>query len=157
MTEAEIMKALECCVGDEYGYEVCHECPFCEVSNCNEGLMRAIIALINRKNAESDEKDAEIEEYKERFEMLDSNSQMAIGYADALEERARAEAIKEFAETAALYTVQYAFDFVREFIREKTKLDPVYSFNPTENELKKYFEEAKYFMGEIAKEMGVEL
>lgn len=89
LTEAEIMKALECCKSRETGK--CDRCILSLQGRECKNLTFFILDLINRKNAE-------IEEYKERFEMLDSNSQMAIGYADALEERAKAEAIKEFAE-----------------------------------------------------------
>lgn len=112
LTEAEIMKALECCAESHCK----KECAYFGESRCNDLLILDTLSLINRKNAECKncgirtsesieklqkqiaEKTAEIEVYKERFEMLDSNSQMAIGYADALEERARAEAIKEYKE-----------------------------------------------------------
>lgn len=116
MTEAEIMKALEC------------------LASQGEYTVQNALDLINRKNAE-------IEVYKERFEMLDSNSQMAIGYADALEERARAEAIKEFADRlkeAGAKSVEVAFygngTETIEFITLRTNL-----------------------VDQIAKEMGVEL
>lgn len=73
------------------------------------------------------------------------------------DENIKSKAIKEFASEASLYTVQYAYDFVRRFIREKTKLDPVYAFNPTEEELNEHYAEVRDIMGAIAKEMGVEL
>jgi hypothetical protein len=94
MTENEIMKALECCLKNDISCEYCEECPNLAMGSiCMDNMMRDSLDLINRKNAEN-------EGYKERFETLDPNSQMAIGYADALEERARAEAIKEFVKNA---------------------------------------------------------
>ena len=120
-SEAEIMKALECCKTDNCG----KHCPFYEYADCMDRLDNLLLDLINRKNAE-------IEEYKERFEMLDSNSQMAIGYADALEERARAEAIKEVLQRA----------------RGKVCCIPQHHFT---------LEQVLCDIDQIAKEMGVEL
>jgi cytochrome c2 len=93
MTEAEIMKALECCIKSSHFGE-CFEngCPLVSEEGCKVGketLYPHLLDLINRKNAE-------IEEYKKRFEMLDANERIAIGYADALKEQARkfAEMVK---------------------------------------------------------------
>jgi hypothetical protein len=91
MTDNEIIKALECCDGTLAG---CTECPnyknrfYCTIE-------KDALDLINRQKAE--------------IERLKSEAQMADGYADALEERAKAEAIKEFAERLKGYLKEHAW------------------------------------------------
>ena len=80
MTDTEIIKALECCPQ----HIMCGHCPFRNVENCMSALYVDALDLINRQKAE--------------VERLKAEAQMADGYADALEERAKSEAIKEFAE-----------------------------------------------------------
>ena len=56
MTEAEIMKALECCVtsGDftKSQIEICSPCPYFNFGDCTGALKANTLDLINRKNAE---------------------------------------------------------------------------------------------------------
>ena len=80
MTETEIMKALECCSKDEInGLNI-----FTYGDVPMRSLLKYALALLNRKDAKIG---------KLNFE----NLQM-IASIKGLEERARAEAIKEFAE-----------------------------------------------------------
>ena len=82
-TDEEIVKALECC--QSHTITDCRDCPNrASGDNCVNELMRNALDLINRQKAE--------------IERLKAEQMMAEGYADALEERAKAEAIKEFAE-----------------------------------------------------------
>ena len=83
MTDNEIIKALECCFGGE-GLCPRQQCPFYEKCKNDESLAMYALDLIKRQKAE--------------IERLKAEADMADGYADALEERAKSEAIKEFAE-----------------------------------------------------------
>lgn len=78
MTEAEIMKALECC--EAYNYDACSECPFNRNADCAFAVATNCLDLLNRKNAENE---------KLNFE----NLQMIASIKNL-----KAEAIKEFAE-----------------------------------------------------------
>jgi hypothetical protein len=88
MTEAEIMKALECCGNqlDCVGCECVENCP----QDINE-LNGLAFDLINRKNAENEKLCGEVDE------LIIAKDQL-FDEAEALIEKARAEAIKEFAE-----------------------------------------------------------
>ena len=119
MTDKEIIKALECCAMQSY--PACRECPYHEQysnKNCIAKRNVDIEALINRQKAEISElqhkKNTDLEikliamrgaanSYKAEVERLEAESQMADGYADALVERAKSEAIKEFAELIKKY------------------------------------------------------
>lgn len=84
-TDEEIVKALECfsvgvgCKGCPFIDQGCFDC-----GNIPTEFSESVLALIKRQKAE--------------IERLKAEQMMAEGYADALEERARAEAIKEFVE-----------------------------------------------------------
>jgi hypothetical protein len=81
MTEAEIMKALECCFKKGLLCESCDECPNMAMgSMCMDNMIRDAIDLINRKNAEIEEKSNRLREILPIVAEL------------------KAEAIKEFAE-----------------------------------------------------------
>lgn len=79
MTDEQIIKALECCM---YGHE-CEGCPYIGEGLCSDKMKKDALDLINRQKAE--------------IERLKAESQMADGYAEALVERTKVEAIKEFA------------------------------------------------------------
>lgn len=49
MTEAEIMKGLECCKA--YNYDACSECHFNRNADCAFSVATNCLDLINRKNA----------------------------------------------------------------------------------------------------------
>ena len=74
MTDNEIIKALECCIHDDYDY--CKECPYLKNKPCHEGLIQDAFDLINRQKAEIERLERHTEMYHE----------------------VRAEAVKEFAE-----------------------------------------------------------
>ena len=80
MTDNDIIKALECCAS-----EGCKNCPYdskCGISESN--MPKDALDLINRQ--------------KVQIERLKAESNMADGYEDALVERTKSEAYKEFAE-----------------------------------------------------------
>lgn len=89
MTDREIIKALAKCSNSSNG---CSGCPLFSsawredgksIVKCQGELIRYALELIIRQKAE--------------IERLKAEAQMADGYADALEERAKVEAIKELA------------------------------------------------------------
>ena len=84
LTESEIMKALECCSTGLA--EDCAECP--HESNCLKVSLEGLaLDLINRKNAEI-----------ERLEKAIEVQEIMLGNQDRAIKKAKAEAIKEFAE-----------------------------------------------------------
>ena len=101
MTETEIKKAWEyCSTGGK-----CGKCPLFEIPGCNLILSKATIDLINRKEAEIDrltkveKSHQELNgELRQEVERLNFENLQMLASIKGLEERARAEAIKEFAE-----------------------------------------------------------
>jgi hypothetical protein len=87
MTEAEIMKALECC--NTNNYDDCCECPLYYEADCAFPLAVNCLELINRKNAEIERATKEV----------DRLSQVVL-YHDGQISDARAEAIKEVLQRA---------------------------------------------------------
>ena len=88
ITEAKIMKALECCYNAK-----CSECPY-EI-RCIKIMVKDAIDLINRKNAENAEKDAEIKRLQDENLIL---QEKRINFLDRLDigKRAGDQAIEEF-------------------------------------------------------------
>ena len=96
MKDTEIIKALECCIGKSD----CLSCP-CEKGasiECLDDLHRYALDLINRRKAE-------IEQLKIENRIL---SQKRVSFPERLEvdRKARAEAIKEFAEKLRISFLQ---------------------------------------------------
>lgn len=154
LTEAEIMKALECCKKRE-----CCDCPrvgkFENVFLCYADLTHYSLNLINRKNAEI-----------ERLTVTMNAFGLGMKRESERADSARAEAIKEFAERVkeemkptlfALFVIgeilvavskshissEKAFDDMREVLSRKGVIPSRFRFEK--------------FLDQIAKEMGVEL
>ena len=85
MTDNEIIKALECCVGDADGKD-CVGCLLFEFSDCQEQLNVAALDLINRQKAD-------IERLREINSLLTEVGQETQKRYEA----AKAEALLEFA------------------------------------------------------------
>ena len=93
LSESEIMKALECCAA--YNYDNCAECPMNECSDCDRRLPNLALELLNRKNAENAEKDAELERRtKDRYLCHQDGKIELLPRTDL--DKIRAEAIKFF-------------------------------------------------------------
>ena len=104
MTDNEIIKALECCSQNNG----CESCPYMWMGHCTEQLPEDALGLINRQNAEIDglkianekmyeagkEQEAEIERLCSVVDKTDAAYFQKVSEVD----RAKAEAIKEFAE-----------------------------------------------------------
>lgn len=90
MTDEEIMKALECCCN--YGLLKCQKCPKqSDSKTCMYDLSKDALDLINRKDAEN-------ERLKKILENRGEICKLCEGKYTEKIKRARAKAIKEFAE-----------------------------------------------------------
>ena len=49
MFSDKVVKALKCCIHDNYDY--CEECPYLKTKPCQENLIQDAFGLINRKDA----------------------------------------------------------------------------------------------------------
>ena len=88
MTDKEIIKALECCTGDEW--DICDKCPYQKYKTgrgCTYHILRDTFDLINRQQAEIERLQIRLRKERHQFEDLGKM------YSEI-----RAEAIKEFAE-----------------------------------------------------------
>lgn len=86
MTDTEIIKALECCVINNF--EACTDCPVRSCSpKCVTRLQVDCLNLINRQKAE-------IETWKESFNNLDKIARPNLAFV----ETAKKQAVREFAE-----------------------------------------------------------
>ena len=90
MTDAEIVKALECCKSFD-DLRACYKCPALENGDCSDGkvyisnfILDNTLDLINRQKAE-------IEKLERAVSHLED-------YANSVADKVKAEAIKEFAE-----------------------------------------------------------
>ena len=98
MTDKEIIKALECC-GDEEELHWCTECPYYDKENdfCQEDLHRDALDLISRQQAEIERLQNEsIGNCELAISMRNDNN--LKGDCSYCIDKAKAEAIKEFAE-----------------------------------------------------------
>lgn len=117
MTDNEIVKVLECCRNG-----TCRECPYVDEGYCGRRMISGSLDLIKRQQAEIEEKFETIGQQgryikglKEENEKIKTKIyKMAID--KALAEKARAEAIKEFADKLkAIGTKEGAYDYVSVF------------------------------------------
>ena len=83
MTDNEIKKALECCVGDNDGKN-CFDCPLWEIDDCQEQLLLGALNIINRLQVKN--------------ERLTTAHPKTIESIKKMRDKAKAEAYKEFAE-----------------------------------------------------------
>ena len=104
MTDNEIIKALECCIGDTDGKD-CFGCPLYEIDDCQAHLNLAALDLINHLQAKLDEAEDTIQfAYKElkkaEAEVKTELDKFNAEKNDVMYHKAqiKAEAYKEFAE-----------------------------------------------------------
>lgn len=83
MTDNEIKKALECCVGDNDGKN-CFDCPLWEIDDCQEQLLLGALNIINRLQVKN--------------QRLTTAHPKTIESIKKMRDKAKAEAYKEFAE-----------------------------------------------------------
>ena len=86
LTDKEIIKALGCCIHDDYDY--CEKCPYRKSKPCQENLIKNSFDLINRLQAENERLRKENEDYVHLY-----NKHINTAF-----NRIKAEAYKEFAE-----------------------------------------------------------
>lgn len=107
MTDAEIMKALECCCVSE-----CDECPYDDQTACVEMVKEGALALINRQKAEIEKLNKDVENFlkvaeyqqgltmKKSFEIKDLKAEI-----ERLE-KAGEEAVSCFTRMETLYKIK---------------------------------------------------
>ena len=102
LTDSEIVKALECCIGDTDGKD-CFGCPLYEIDDCQAHLNLATLDLINRQK---EEKGALIngQETLQKYittlqaEIKDLQKVVVEDFASEYDNKIKAEAYKEFAD-----------------------------------------------------------
>ena len=131
MTDKEIIEALERC-------SLHSECCYCNsVEECGNKrvLTASVLDLINHLKTKCNKYLNKVQaqkgeltrlykqnvEYKAEIERLKAEQMMADGYADALVERTKSEAIKEFAERLKAF-VYYA-DGIKDAIVDESDID----------------------------------
>ena len=83
MNEAEIMKALECCCN---GVILCKSCPYKKYNLCSKELLKDVLDLLNRKNAEIENARSEaIKEFAERVKEAGAKSVEVAFYGNGTE------------------------------------------------------------------------
>lgn len=101
MTDNDIIKALECCGGENYETD-CPKCPLHNDGDCNCKLAKHSLELINRKNAEieslknhTDFLKSELNKVKEKLYGITGKWDETLGGIDKIANEVRAEAFKE--------------------------------------------------------------
>ena len=92
MTDNEIIKALECCEGDD-GISYCNKCSLYEYDNCVHYISQKAREVINRQQAE-------IDRYKGVIKILERDVADAQAEIEKLQRKimsCNSEAVKEFA------------------------------------------------------------
>ena len=92
MKDNEIIKALECCADED---APCSECPIGRDYDCRLKLAIRSLEIINRQKAEIENLKKGCDVYRQT---ASDNERMHLDVMWELTEKARAEAIKEFAE-----------------------------------------------------------
>lgn len=81
LTDKEIVKVLECCVGDNDGKN-CFDCPLWEIDGCQERLLLDALDIINRLQVKN--------------QRLTTAHPKTIESIKKMRDKAKAEAYKEF-------------------------------------------------------------
>ena len=107
LTDNEIKKALECCIGDTDGKD-CVSCPLYAIDECQDELNLATLNLINYLQAKNLNLTSDLTSLQNDLTSLQAENerlQKAIAVIDIMEDqhqyslrKAKAEAYKEFAE-----------------------------------------------------------
>ena len=90
MTDEQIIKALECCIGNIQ----CGKCSIFGTINCMNNLMQDALDLISRQKAEIERLKCEMGKLLPK----DCSYAMQMEVSNKLESQIKSEAIKEFAE-----------------------------------------------------------
>ena len=115
MTDKEIIKAFDCCIGDTDGKD-CFGCPLYEIDDCQAHLNLDALDLINRQKAEIEQQKAKCVKCGEKttktilnlqellaeknadIDMLNNNISIMVATMSNSTKDTKAEAYKEFAE-----------------------------------------------------------
>ena len=98
MTDNEIIKALECCIGG-YGVRNCDDCSMHGKAGCIEVLPEFALDLIERQKSEIEKLKEENSSIRYCYETAKSyNESIAKNCGEMCKSKAKSEAIKEFSE-----------------------------------------------------------
>lgn len=124
-TDEQIIEALKCCIAQENCEEVsCEICPYDKVYDCKEVMLKNVLDIFNRKNAENERLTAKI---LVKDNINDYNTaQLKIAREEL--RTAKSEAIKDFAErlkaisdSRPLYDELVYIDEIEEVVKEMTE------------------------------------
>lgn len=124
-TDEQIIEALKCCIAQENCEEVsCEICPYDKVYDCKEVMLKNVLDIFNRKNAENERLKAKI---LVKDNINDYNTaQLRIAREEL--RTAKSNAIKEFAErlkaisdSRPLYDELVYIDEIEEVVKEMTE------------------------------------
>ena len=124
MTYNENIKALECCLDAE-----CYKCPLRKDNNCRTNLVRAIIDLFNRRQAEIERlhnillsftNEVHYWSNKKGYDTTELSLIPILNEAKSVREDIKAEAFKEFAERLKEKLADKKYKYVTETNYSKT-------------------------------------
>ena len=131
MTDNEIIKALECCIGG-YGVRNCDDCSMHGKVGCIEALPEFALDLINRQKAEIERLEKENAKQKAMLEAID-NEMLPLPFEtdfDKAIKTAKSEAIKEFVHRLKdrvvqkyEYTDTRIFEEIDNLVKEMTEVE----------------------------------
>lgn len=125
-TDEQIIEALKCCIAQENCEEVsCEICPYDKVYDCKEVMLKNVLDIFNRKNAENERLKAKI---LVKDNINDYNTaQLRIAREEL--RTAKSNAIKEFAErlkaisdSRPLYDELVYIDEIDNLVKEMTEV-----------------------------------
>ena len=116
MTTEDIKKALECYLDAE-----CYKCPLLKDSECRTNLVSAIIDLIDRKQAEIERLNKEVET---EIDKLNAEKNDVMYYKDQI----KSEAIKEFEEKSEKILIELYEKYHKIANKPKKETDMFYLF-----------------------------
>ena len=130
-TDEDIIKALECCIKEDYEKirkALCAKCPYCKNTNCKSLLQQDVLNLINRYKADVEELKAVADAELDTIHDIGEDYERVLEEEPILIQKAKAEAIKEFAERlksqfhiSCDYTCNYVRAVINDLVKEMTE------------------------------------
>lgn len=116
MTDNDIIKALEICIGFVSGGEaMCNNCPLHDCDNCSSEKLKQALNLINRQQAEIEKLEKAGNEAVSCFNRMETLYKIKCKELEVV----KTEAIKEFAEKLKAY---FEDEFIDNLVKEMTEV-----------------------------------